>query len=400
MLFSYKAVKNNQIITGRVEASNEPDAVTFLKANNYFPIELKKLESSSNGIYFSFFDNVSFNDVVNFTRQLAIMLNAGLTLVDAFDILKKQIEKRSLLRVVVSLDRNLRGGTSFSESLKEYPKLFSNLYISLVKSGEASGKLNEILLRLADNLEKSREFKSKIKGALIYPALVVVGMIGVSFVMMTFVVPTLLSLFKDLNADLPIQTQILIGLSSIFSHYWLIMIIISAITVYGFKRYMKTPAGKLTYDGLILKVPVIKNVIKMSTLVDSTRTLSILIASGVSILDALRIIIDTTENSVYKRAFQNILIQIERGTSLGQSMINEAVFPPILVQMTLVGEQTGHLDDTLIRVSNYFQLESENAVKALTTLIEPTILVVLGLGVGFLVMAIITPLYSIGNSIK
>jgi type IV pilus assembly protein PilC len=364
MLFSYKALKKGQVVSGRVEGNNESDAITFLKANNYFPIELKKIENN-NGVYISFFDRISFNDIVNFTRQLAIMLNAGLTLIDAFDILKKQINKRSLLRVVVNIDRDLRGRNSFSETVKKYPDLFSNLYIALVKSGEASGKMSDILIRLADNLEKSREFKSKLKGALIYPILVMIGMVVAGFIMMTFVVPTLLSLFKDLNTDLPLQTQILIGLSAIFAKFWWLMIIVSVAGFITIKRYLKTPVGKYNYDVLLLKIPVINNVVRMSTLVDSTRTLSILIASGVSILDALRIIIDTTGNSVYKKAFQNILVQIERGTSLGQSMINEDVFPPILVQMTLVGEQTGHLDDTLGRVSNYFQTESETAIKAL-----------------------------------
>jgi type II secretory pathway component PulF len=234
---------------------------------------------------------------------------------------------------------------------------------------------------------------------MIYPALIVVAMFAAGFIMMTFVVPQLLKLFKDLNADLPIQTQILIGVSSFFATFWWLILIVIFGGTFLFKKYISTPAGKYTMDATMLKIPVIDNVIKMSTLVDSTRTLAVLISSGVSILDGLRIIIDTTTNSIYKKAFKNILVQVERGTSLGQAMINEEVFPPILVQMTLVGEQTGHLDETLGRVSTYFQLESETAIKALTTLIEPTILVVLGVGVGFLVMSIIAPLYSIGNAI-
>jgi type IV pilus assembly protein PilC len=398
MLFSYKAVKKNEVVSGRVEANSELDAISFLKANNYFPIHLKEIQASSE-VSASFFSRTNYSDIVNFTQQLAIMLNAGLTLIDAFDILKKQTSKQAFLKIILSIDRDLRGGTSFSESLRKFPSHFSNLYISLVKAGEASGKLNDVMLRLSDNLEKSREFRAKLKGAMIYPALIVVAMFAAGFIMMTFVVPQLLKLFKDLNADLPIQTQILIGVSSFFATFWWLILIVIFGGTFLFKKYISTPAGKYTMDATMLKIPVIDNVIKMSTLVDSTRTLAVLISSGVSILDGLRIIIDTTTNSIYKKAFKNILVQVERGTSLGQAMINEEVFPPILVQMTLVGEQTGHLDETLGRVSTYFQLESETAIKALTTLIEPTILVVLGVGVGFLVMSIIAPLYSIGNAI-
>lgn len=388
------------MVTGKVEANNENDAVTFLKTNNYFPISLKRIvEKDTMPSFMNFVNRVTFNDIVNFTRQMAIMLNAGLTLIDSFDIIKKQTDKKQLLEVINNIDKDLRGGNSFSESLKKYPQLFSNLYIALVKSGEASGKLSDVLLQLADDQEKSQAFRSKVTGALIYPAIVIIGMITVAFIMMTFVLPSLLKLFSDLNAELPIQTKILIGITSFFSHFWVVIILIVGGIYFGLSRYLATLGGKTSLDTFILKIPIINEIVKKSTLVNTTRTLSILIASGVSILDGLQIIIDTTTNNVYKEAFKNISVQVERGTALGQAMINEEIFPPILVQMTLVGEQTGHLDDTLKRVSNYFQLESEAAIKALTTLIEPVILVILGVGVTFLVTSIITPLYTIGNAI-
>lgn len=388
------------MVNGKVEATSEVAAVQYLKTNGLFPIQLNKLEAGTTSKLGHYINRVTFNDIVNFTRQLAIMLNAGLTLIDAFDILIKQIEKKTLLEVVIEIDKELKGGNSFSDSIAKYPHLFSNLYIALIRSGEASGKLNEVLIKLAEDLEKSEAFKNKIKGALVYPAIVVIGMVVVAFIMMTFVLPSLLTLFKDLNAELPLQTQILIVVSNFFAKFWAVVIVLTAAGIFLLSRYLKTPLGKEMLDGLLLQIPIINSIIRKSTLVNTTRTLSILIGSGVSILEGLRIIIDTTTNSLYKKAFMNIATQVERGTSLGQAMINEEVFPPILVQMTLVGEQTGHLDETLLRVSNYFQIESENSVKALTTLIEPFILVVLGVGVAFLVTAIITPIYSIGNAIK
>lgn len=398
MLYKYRALKNNKIITQKIEADNVEAVVTYLKRNNLTPIEITKAQSTNQS--FSILNKVSFTDIVDLTRQLAIMLNAGLTLIDSFDIMKKQITKISLLSVIENLDKEIRAGETLSSALKKYPQHFSNLYIALVRSGEASGKLSEILLKLAENLEKQREFQGKIKGALIYPIVVIIGMISVMFIMITFVIPRLLGLYKDFNISLPLSTQILIGISSFFSKFWPIIIMTVAVGAIAFRNYLKTKSGKLMYDSTLLKIPIINNVIKISTLVDSTRTLSILIGAGVSILDALNIVVETTSNMVFENGFRNIYKQVEKGVSLGNSMSQEGIFPPILVQMSIVGEQTGHLDETLLRISRYFEMESELAVKAMTTMIEPMILVVLGLGVGFLVISVITPIYSLTSSFK
>ncbi len=400
MLFYYRAYKDRKIRTGKIEANRPADVVAYLKDNHFFPISVEPVKTSAMSIFNFFFDRVGFTDIVNLTRQLAIMLNAGLTLVDSFDILKKQTTKQSLLKMIEEINKDIRGGQTFSSALKKYPNSFSNLYIALVKSGEASGKLSEILLKLAENLEKQREFQGKIKGAMIYPIIVVIGMIGVMFVMVTFVVPKLLGLYKDFNIELPLSTQILILISSFSARFW--PFIIGG--VFGgsslLTRYLNTKSGRYNRDRLLFKLPVINNVVKISSLVDATRTLSILIASGVSILDALAIVIETSSNMIYQLAFENIYRQVEKGVSLGSAMANEQIFPPILVQMTTVGEQTGHLDDTLMRISRYFEMESELAIKAMTTLIEPLILVVLGLGVGFLIMSVITPIYNLTSSFQ
>lgn len=400
MMYQYKALKKDKIISGKLEASSPEDAVLYLKNNNYFPIEVKRMDSGNIAVFDSIFNRVQFTDIVDLTRQLSIMLNAGLTLIDCFEIMKKQTTKISLLRVIEDLDREVRGGKSFSESLKKYPQHFSNLYIALVKSGEASGKLSDILLKLAENLEKQREFQGKIKGALIYPVIVIIGMISVMFIMITFVVPKLLGLYKDFNIDLPLSTKVLIVVSSFTSQFWPFIIAGVFFGVSFLRKYLQTKQGKHLYDSTLLKIPVLSNVVRMSVLVDSTRTLSILIGSGVSILDGLDIIIETSSNAIFQLAFKSIYKQVEKGVSLGQAMTNEGVFPPILVQMTTVGEQTGHLDDTLARISHYFEMESELAVKAMTTLIEPAILVFLGVGVGFLVMSVITPIYNLTSSFK
>ncbi len=398
MQYRYKALKNDKVITGIVEADGLQDAMSYLRHNNLFTIEVKKVSNESFTAFQSYFTFVSFNDVVDLTRQLAIMLNAGLTLIDAFDILKKQVTNNAVLGIIESIDKEIRSGESFSKALKRYPNLFSNVYVALIQAGEASGKVNEVLMKLAENLEKEREFKGKIKGALIYPAVVFLGMIGVMFVMMTFVVPKLLQMFQDLGVELPLTTRILIIVSNFFANYWVLIIIGVIVLVLGIQNYLKTRAGKILFDTLMLKIPAVNKIVRIAAVVDATRTLSILIGSGVSILEGIKIIIETSDNIVFQNAFKSIYIQVEKGVSLGQAMQNEKIFPPILIQMAGVGEQTGHLDTTLMKISNYFEFESEFAVKAITSLIEPAIIIILGIGVGVLVFSVITPIYSLTSS--
>ena len=399
MRFSYKAIKNDKIVTSGIEASTEIEVLNYLRKNAYTPISIRQNQPLFPQ-FNSIFNKVAFVDIVDFTRQLAIMLNAGLTLVECLAILEKQITKEGMVAVIRSIQKEILSGNTLSRALQKYPEHFSNLYIALVKSGEASGKMSDILLKLADNLEKQREFQSKIKGALTYPIVVFVGMIVIMFIMITFVMPKLLNLYKDFNIDLPLSTKILMAVSSFLVQFWPFMIASGFIASRFIQSYLKTVRGKLLLDTIMLRLPIFGKVVSISSLVDSTRTLSILIGSGVSILDTLSIIIETTENSLYRNSFKNILKQVEKGVSLGDSFNNENLFPPILVQMVTVGEQTGHLDDTMMRISHYFDLEAETSIKTITTLIEPLILVVLGVGVGFLVISVITPIYNLTTSFK
>lgn len=399
MRYWYKALKKDKIVKKVIESGSEHEVVSLLRKNGYIPIEVTKVD-----VFFpqlqGMFDKVQFVDIVDFTRQLAIMLNAGLTLVDCFSILEKQTKKQSLLELIQNLNKEVLAGNTFSSALQKNPTHFSNLYVALIKSGEASGKLSDILLKLADNLEKQREFQNKIKGALTYPVVVLIGMVAVMFVMITFVMPKLLNLYKDFNIDLPMTTKLLIAVSGFSATFWPLILLALFGGLYFIQRYLNTKQGKYLFDSFILKLPVVGTLVQISSLVDTTRTLAILIGSGVSILDGLSIVIETTGNVIYKNSFHNILKQVEKGFSFGTALNNEGIFPPILVQMATVGEQTGKLDDTLMRISHYFEAESEMTIKTLTTLIEPLILVILGLGVGFLVISVITPIYNLTSSFK
>lgn len=397
MKFQFKAVKGIGIFKKNIEAINKQEVVDYLKENGYVPIEIKRV-GTHDYPFLQFFNHVSFSSIVNFTRQLAIITTAGMTLTDALEILKKQSNKSTIASVIENIDKEIKGGSSFSFALKKYPQYFSKLYVSLIISGEASGKLSEIMTRLADDMEKKREFQGKMRNALIYPALIIAAMLGVMFIMVTFVIPKLLTLYTEFKADLPLPTKILIAVSNFSSTYWPFIIAAIVGLVISVKKIISSKKGKIMLDSFVLKIPVIKNVVEMASLVDATRTLSILTSSGVPILEGLEIVRDATTNEVYKNAFSSILKQVEKGVSLGTAMDNENIFPAILVQMTNVGEQTGHLDETMNRVSNFFDLESSLSVKAMTTLIEPAILLCLGLGVLFLVTAIISPIYNLTNS--
>lgn len=399
MLFSYKGLQNDTPVKGTIETENETKVVEYLRSKNITILSIEKKKAGLSLNNDALFAHVSFNDVVNLTRQLSIMLSAGLSVVDSLDILKKQVGNPAVVKLVSEVDDDVRSGMSFSSALKRHGNTFGTLYIALVKAGEASGKLDEILLKLAEGLERRRAFQGKVKGALIYPAVIVVAMIVVMFIMITFVVPQLLELYKNFDAALPLSTVILLKVSGFFQSYWWLMIAATMLTAFFIRSYLKTKKGLETIHALTLRIPVVKNVIRISALVNSTQTLAILTQSGVSILDSLDIVVESTNNVVFQESFKRIRQKVEKGDTLGKSLESEGIYPPILVQMTTVGEQTGHLDDTLMHLANYFESESEAAIKALTTLIEPTILAVLGVAVGFIVIAIITPIFSLSNAV-
>lgn len=400
MLFQYKALLNNKPVAGVLEAQSEKEVLDYLKTNGYYPLSVKEKRPSIGQTIIHHLQQISFTDITYMTRQFSIMLNAGLTLIDSLEILKKQATKMVMKDMLADLDKTLREGRNFSQALGKYPSHFSNFYIALVRSGEASGKLDIILAKLAENLEFQKEFKSKIRNALIYPVVIFSAMIIMIFVLLTFVVPRLTELYSNFQIELPENTQRLIAVSSFLEAYWIYVIAGVAAVIAGLIKFIKTPQGKRIFDTVILHIPVFGNVVKTAALVDATRTLSILIGSGVPILDGLAIVVDVNSNVLFKDAFQRVKDKVEKGLSIGGAMSNETIFPDSLIQMTIVGQQTGHLDETLEKVSNYYQTESELAVKGLLTMIEPLILIILGITVGFLVMSVITPIFSLTSSME
>ncbi len=396
----FKYVAHNQHgerITGKVEAQSQNQAAVILRERNLFLIDLRPQGDDKLATINLLLDGVKFGQVVNFTRQLSTMITAGLTLIEGITILDQQ-STGAMKKMTSELLRDIEGGSSFAKALESQGKTFSKVYIQLVKAGETAGVLDEVLERLADTMEKQKEFSAKTKGALIYPTIVIIVMAIVGFIMMVFVVPKLTQMYKDLGASLPITTLILIGVSDFFVNFWWLIIGGTIAGGVGFTMWKKVPRNQLLLDGLILKLPILGVMRQKIVLTEFCRTMGLLLGAGISVLQAIEILTQALDNKVYETDLKQSREEVEKGVPLSQSIARFPVFPPILSQMIAVGEETGKLDEVLLKLSLYFESESEQAVKNMTAAMEPAIMVVLGLGVGLMVMAIILPIYNITAS--
>ena len=340
-------------------------------------------------------DRITPSDVATFTRQFATMVVAGLPVTESLLILRSQA-KGSMGKVVSQILSDVEGGESMSKAFIKHPKVFSPTYIALVKSGEAGGVLDTVLVRLADDLEKQQEFKGRVKGALVYPEIIITGMVIVATIMMIFVVPKLTSLYGEFNAELPLPTRVLMAISDAVIKFWPITVALLVGSFYGFKAYRKTIVGRLKTDELLYKIPIVGPLQKQVALTELTSTLSLMTGAGVSILEGLNITAGVIDNVTISNALKDVSTQVEKGFPVSFAFAKHPdVFPFILSQMIAVGEETGKMEEVLSKISHVFEVESDQKVKTLTATIEPIVMVLLGLGVGFLVIAIILPIYNL-----
>lgn len=393
--FAYQARDSQgRRLAGKVEAKNEQSAAAVLREKNLFIVSLHEKSDTIWNELTASMSKVKTDDIVNFTRQLATMINAGLPLLKSFAILESQA-KPAMRKVIRKLNREIEGGANFGNALSKEKETFSTVYVALVQAGEAAGALDTILLRLADTLEKQKDFRAKTKGALIYPAIVMIAMVVVAIVMMIFVIPQLMTLYEDFDADLPFATQVLMDLSNFFSSRWYVLLIGAVVAGVGFRAWIKTARGRLQYDTYILKVPIFGPLRRKIISTEFARTLSLMVSAGISLLESLEIVARGMDNVLYKEAVMNSREEVEKGRPLSSSLSRQEVFPELVSQMIAVGEETGRLDEVLTKLANYYESESEQAIKGLTTALEPLIMIVLGLGVGFLIIAIIMPIYGL-----
>ncbi|MCL4353165.1 type II secretion system F family protein [Patescibacteria group bacterium] len=402
MRYSYKGVtKDQKTIQGIVDAQNREEAALSLRTRDILPIRIDAKEEEKWEKYLPFFKKrVGFSEVVFFTRQLSSMIGSGLTLMDSLRILKEQVTGEAMIAMINGIINDVENGKPFSASIAQYKDVFSPIYVSLIKAAEVSGLLDKVLKRLADNLEKQQKLRTTVKAALMYPAIVVIGMIVVMAIMMIFVIPQLSVLYNSLNVTLPLPTLIVVSISTFAINFWPIVLGTIALVIFAYKRWRATEGGLYIIDNFLLRIPIFGEITRDSILTEFSRTFGLLVGSGTLVVDALNQVSNTTGNVHYKNAILNVSRRVEKGVSVGDAMSAYPLFPPILVQMAKIGEETGKLDESLLKVSEYFERELDQRVKTLTTAMEPFILVVLGIGVAFLIISIITPIYSIMSSIK
>lgn len=394
--FDYLAVdKTKKKVKGQVEALNQTQAISMLRAKGLFVVNLNKIEVLPAWLlWLNRWQRVKRTDVVHFTRQLATMIKAGLPLTTALSILKYQ-SSVAMAKVVDEVLREIEGGGSFSKALAKHGNIFDRVFLSLVQSGEAAGVLEKVLLRLADNLEKQAEFRSKTKNALIYPAIITIAMVIVAIVMTVFVIPKLTSLYTEFGAKLPLATRVLIGISNFMVKSWYLLVGLSVIGGYALHQWRRLPSGRLFFDRLGLKLPIFGQLKTKIILTEITRTLALLVESGVSIIEALEIASGTADNVLFSGSIKRAAKEVEKGIPLAVAIGQYEHFPPIVSQMLAVGEETGKIDEVMFNLSGYFETEAEQAVKGLTTAIEPLMMILLGVGVAFLVIAIVLPIYNL-----
>lgn len=398
--FTYNA-KDQQGISknGIVEAADEKQAASILRERGLLVISVKSnAGNSSLNTMMNRFNKVGQSEIANFTRQLSTMITAGLPLTEALGILKAQTTNKNFALIQDSLLRDIEGGAALADSLAKHPATFSKIYISLVRAGETSGLLDAVLARLAENLEKEREFRAKTRGALIYPIIVIIAIVVVMFIMMIFVIPRLTGMYKEMGVELPGPTLFLISMSNFFVNFWWLMIAVGVGAYFAYKQYAKTAIGQRKIDEISYKVPVFGKIKQQTALTEFSRTLGLLVGAGIPILEALNIVSDSVGNRVYYDAIKQAAKDVEHGAPLSVPISRDKAFPPILSQMVKVGEETGKLDEVLMKISKYFESETENLIKNLTTALEPFILIFLGLGVAFLVLSIILPIYKLTSS--
>jgi len=402
-VFKWEGVtRNGQIKSGKREAPNEAAVLQFLRAQQIRPRKIKASKAASLGsMSITFGSGVSDKDLVIFARQFATMIDAGLPLVQCLDILGSQMDNPHFRKIVKSIQSDVEGGSTFADALKKQPKVFDALFTNLVAAGEVGGILDVILQRIAQYLEKSMKLKGQVKSAMVYPAVIMCVAFIVVTVLLVWVIPIFENMFKSFGgAELPAPTRIVIALSEFAQQWWYIMVAAIVGCIFGWKQIRKNSKGRAYTDNIFINLPVMGPLIRKVAVARFTRTLGTMISSGVPILDALDITAKTVGNMTVEKAINSSRQSISEGKSIAEPIAKSKVFPPMVCQMINVGEQTGALDTMLNKVADFYDEEVDVAVKGLTSLMEPAMMVFLGVIIGGIVIAMYLPIFEMAGSLK
>jgi len=398
-LYEYTAKNSSgQIMKGQLDAPSKDDVVNHIRKNRMILVSVREAPKSINLSFGG--KRITTRDTVIFTRQFATMINAGLPLVQSLNILAQQTENKALKDVTRTVVYDVEAGNTLADALSKHPKAFSDLYVNMVAAGEAGGILDTILLRLAVFLEKNDALIRKVKGAMVYPGVILTVAGAAIAILLIFVIPTFQSMFASVGMELPLPTRIVIGASDVLLGYWWAAIGVLIALTFALRAYYRTDGGKLRIDQLLLSSPVLGDMLRKSAVSRFTRTLGTLISSGVSILDGLEITAKTAGNQVIHNAVMESRQSIAGGETIAGPLEKSKVFPPMVISMIAVGEQTGGLDEMLAKIADFYDEEVDVAVSALLSLMEPVMIVVLGVIVGGMVVAMYLPIFDMMNAIQ
>lgn len=399
-IFKYKAINSEgQRIEGSQSADSESQIREMLLSNQYYPLSIEK-ENSKSKKSFSFNSKVKLKDIGVFCRQFYVMLDSGLSIGKALNILIEQCEKPKLREALIGVNGELKRGETLASSMRKRKDVFPNLLTSMIDAGERSGNLDIILKRMADYYEKETKIRGKIKSAMIYPIVLgVVAIIAITFIL-TFVMPTFVQMFEENNVDLPMSTKMVLETSKVLGKYGIIifLILVTAIILLG--KYLKSEEGQYKLSSINLKIPVIKKLTQKIIVSRFTRTMGIVSSSGMSLVTSIEIVASVVGNKIAEKELLKVKEKVLKGEGLGDSIMNIKIFPPMLASMVKIGEEAGSLDSILDKTADFYDDELEREIKTATALIEPSMIVLMGIIIGFLLISILTPMFKMYNSIS
>jgi general secretion pathway protein F len=408
-VYEYKGLtQEGKELNGIVDAESPKTARLKLRKSGIFPIEVQESQEKAQSAslraeirsYLSWGERITAEEVAIMTRQMATLLGAGLPLMEALNALTEQIEKPALRRVVADVREQVKEGGALASALSVHPELFSDLYVNMVRAGEASGTLAGMLKRLSDFLERQVRLKNQILATMTYPIFMLVVGTSVLFALITFVVPKVTAVFSEMQRTLPLATRILIGVSGFMQSYWWAILLLLVVAGVGFKRFIGTPNGRIRWDGFLLRSPVAGRLIRMVALSRFSRTLSTLLASGIPLLQALGIVQAVVGNKVIADAIEKARQSIKEGESVAEPLKRSAFIPPLVSRMIAVGERSGELEGMLLKVAEAYDSEVETTVNSLTSLLAPVMILIMGGVVLFIVLAILVPLFELSQIVR
>jgi len=382
---------------GEIEAANEAALRGILRRQGLTSTTVKQKPKNLSEYLPFLKQKVKEKEVVIFARIFATMINAGLPLIQCLELLAQQEQNKTFAQIITAIKEDIEGGSTLSDALRKYPNIFDDLFVNLVAAGESGGILDVILQRLSSYMEKAMKLKSKVKGAMTYPASVLVISIAVVALLLVKVIPVFQKMFEGMGGELPGPTQFLVNLSAVAQKYFLVAIIAVAVVIFAFRRFYKTEKGTLLMDGLLLKSPVFGPLLKKVAVAKFTRTMSTMMSSGVPILEGLAIVSKTAGNKIIENALMRVRRSISEGKTIAEPLFETGIFPPMVVQMIAVGEATGALDSMLSKIADFYDDEVDAAVDAMTALLEPFMMVFLGGVVGGMIIAMYLPIFKMAS---